>query len=98
MNYCKVCDLSIPDEFILDGECPACGGIVTVMCENDRVECGHGVVDGLAICPKCGAFMCPICGCHKVNPISRVTGYYGPVDAWNSGKRAELVDRVRYTV
>ena len=95
---CYSCKLDIPDEFVIENECPACGGICALACEKDVPGCNHGVVAGLKICDVCGAFVCPICGSHDVSPISRVTGYYSPVDAWCSAKQQELKDRTRYEV
>lgn len=86
------------DSFVENGKCPECGESVELACENDVPDCDHGVVGGIKICEICGKFVCPICGCHDVNPISRVTGYYSPIDAWCTGKKQELIDRTRYTV
>ena len=98
MYKCNVCKLAIPDEF-LDGEsCPECGAIVVKMCENDKAGCNCGVVAGLKVCEICGEFMCPECGCHEVNPVSRVTGYLQDVSGWNLAKKTELINRYRYEV
>lgn len=38
---------------------------------------------------------CPHCGGHNIDKLQRITGYLvGTTDRWNSGKRAELDDRV----
>ena len=59
-----------------------------------HTHCSHDVVDGIAYCPECGVPMCPICGCHDVAQVSRITGYLGDVARWNAAKRQELKDRV----
>jgi ribonucleoside-triphosphate reductase (formate) len=46
-------------------------------------------------CPHCrkmfrgGTFLCPKCQSSDVNVYSRITGYYGEVNRYNPGKRAE---------
>lgn len=41
--------------------------------------------------------ICPQCGSHKIDKLQRITGYLvGTTDRWNSGKRAELEDRVTH--
>jgi ribonucleoside-triphosphate reductase len=38
---------------------------------------------------------CPSCGSHHIDCLQRITGYLvGTTDSWNSGKLAELKDRV----
>lgn len=81
-----------------DGYCPKCGGKLEEMCPNDTGKCQHGLVSGVKKCELCGKWVCPLCGNHNVEPMSRVTGYYGPVNSWNKGKQAELSDRTRYEV
>jgi anaerobic ribonucleoside-triphosphate reductase len=68
------------------------------MCPNDTIECGHDIVEGLAYCELCGEPMCPICKCHDVSQVSRVTGYLADVAGWNAGKQQELKDRHRTDV
>lgn len=68
------------------------------MCPNDHTECGHEVIDGLAYCEMCGEAMCPVCGCHDVAQLSRITGYIQEVSGFNAGKAQELKDRTRYTI
>lgn len=99
-NYkCPGCHHIIPTSALPDGTCPVCGATdLTPMCPLDNYTCHHGVVSGTAICPICGAFICPVCGCHDVNPLSRVTGYLGPVGSWNKGKQQEFRDRVRTSI
>jgi len=100
MRYkCHLCHLIIPESELEYGNtCPKCHSSATVkkMCVNDTNECSHDVVDGLAYCPECGDAMCPVCGCHDVSQVSRITGYCSDVEGWNEAKKAELKDRVRY--
>lgn len=70
---------------------------LTPMCEEDHNECGHAIVDGIKYCDVCGEAVCPICGCHSVDQISRITGYMGSLKGWNSAKQQELKDRTRVT-
>ena len=38
---------------------------------------------------------CPKCGSSNIDKLQRITGYLvGTTDRWNSGKLAELKDRV----
>lgn len=68
----------------------------------DKYNMGYGSVNhNRNHCPKCGyenaekdATNCPKCG-TKFETIQRITGYLvGTTDRWNSGKLAELKDRV----
>lgn len=68
----------------------------------DKYDMGYGSVNhNRNHCPKCGyenadkdAEHCPKCG-TKFETIQRITGYLvGTTDRWNSGKLAELKDRV----
>lgn len=60
----------------------------------------------LTICVNCSKVspgllhMCPNCGAtgEAVEWWSRITGYYQRVKGWNAGKRAELMDRRRYSL
>lgn len=58
---------------------------------NRCMDCGHeDSVEGLTICPECGS--------TSIDRLQRITGYLvGTTDRWNSGKLAELKDRVRHT-
>lgn len=40
--------------------------------------------------------LCPMCASPVIDHISRVTGYYGHVNQWNPGKKAEYAQRHRY--
>ncbi len=68
----------------------------------DKYNMGYGSVNhNRNHCPKCGyenaekdQYTCPKCG-TKFETIQRITGYLvGTTDRWNSGKLAELKDRV----
>jgi hypothetical protein len=96
---CNGCNaLGIPDEDLIDGNCPICGAKVKEMCELDHLcTCAVDITGGTHTCPKCGEFVCP-CGSHSVFVISRVTGYLANVSSWGNGKRAEFADRQRYAI
>lgn len=55
---------------------------------NRCMDCGYeDATEGLTVCPKCGG--------HHIDTLQRITGYLvGTTDRWNSGKLAELKDRV----
>jgi hypothetical protein len=96
---CTSCKLAYLDEDLNeDKTCKKCGAKLTESCENDNIGCTHDISSGIKVCDKCGKFMCPICGSHDVEVLSRVTGYYSPVNAWCAGKQQELMDRKRYEV
>lgn len=68
----------------------------------DKYNMGYGSVNhNRNHCPNCGyenadtgMHECPKCGTH-FETIQRITGYLvGTTDRWNSGKLAELADRV----
>ncbi|MFA0821808.1 MAG: anaerobic ribonucleoside-triphosphate reductase [Methanomethylovorans sp.] len=40
--------------------------------------------------------LCPMCASPVIDHMSRVTGYYGHVNQWNPGKKAEYAQRHRY--
>ena len=52
------------------------------------LDCGFETADGgLKVCPRCGG--------TRLDLLQRITGYLvGTTDRWNSGKKAELKDRV----
>jgi ribonucleoside-triphosphate reductase len=58
---------------------------------NRCMDCGHeDAVEGEEVCPECGS--------HNIDKLQRITGYLvGTTDRWNSGKLAELHDRVTHT-
>lgn len=55
---------------------------------NRCMACGYeDATDNLTVCPKCGS--------THIDRLQRITGYLvGTTDRWNSGKLAELKDRV----
>ena len=57
---------------------------------NRCLDCGYENADtNLEVCPKCGG--------HHIDKLQRITGYLvGTTDRWNSGKLAELHDRVTH--
>ena len=54
------------------------------------LDCGYETAEsGLTVCPKCGG--------SRIDLLQRITGYLvGTTDRWNSGKKAELKDRVAH--
>lgn len=80
-----------------DGICPDCGEPnLVIMCPLDHCHCSHDIIAKIMYCPLCGEPICPECGSHDVEPISRVTGYLQATSGWNAGKQQELKDRSRY--
>lgn len=76
--------------------------IMQIVDMMDKYDIGYGSVNhNRNHCPKCGyenaekgQTHCPKCGV-KFETIQRITGYLvGTTDRWNSGKLAELKDRV----
>ncbi len=76
--------------------------IMQIVDMMDKYNMGYGSVNhNRNHCPSCGyenaekeAHNCPKCG-TKFETIQRITGYLvGTTDRWNSGKLAELRDRV----
>ncbi len=57
---------------------------------NRCLDCGYeNATADLDVCPKCGG--------HHIDKLQRITGYLvGTTDRWNSGKLAELHDRVTH--
>ena len=73
----------------------------------DKYNIGYGSVNHTrARCLDCGfenadkdTDVCPSCGSKNIDIIQRITGYLvGSVSSWNSGKKAELKDRVTHDV
>ena len=57
---------------------------------NRCMDCGHE--DAVV-----GETKCPVCGSTNLDTIQRITGYLvGTTSRWNSGKLAELKDRVTH--
>ena len=76
--------------------------IMQIVDMMDKYNLGYGSVNhNRNHCPKCGyenaekdVTNCPKCG-SKFETIQRITGYLvGTTDRWNSGKLAELKDRI----
>jgi len=59
-------------------------------------KCNKELVANTARCSICGLPMCPVCGNHAVEQLSRVTGYLQSVSGWNEAKKQEFSDRTRY--
>jgi ribonucleoside-triphosphate reductase len=57
---------------------------------NRCLDCGYeDATKNLKVCPKCGS--------ENIDRLQRITGYLvGTTDRWNSGKIAELNDRVTH--
>lgn len=77
-------------------------GVVDMM---DRLDMGYGSVNhNRNRCMECGyenaatnLNECPRCHSHNIDRLQRITGYLvGTTDRWNSGKLAELNDRVTH--
>lgn len=57
---------------------------------NRCMDCGHEDA-------TVGETKCPVCGSENLDTIQRITGYLvGTTSRWNSGKLAELKDRVTH--
>jgi len=58
---------------------------------NRCMDCGHeDAIENEEICPECGS--------RNLDKLQRITGYLvGTTDRWNSGKLAELKDRVTHS-
>lgn len=58
---------------------------------NRCMDCGHeDATENLQACPECGSL--------HIDRLQRITGYLvGTTDRWNSGKLAELKDRVTHS-
>lgn len=74
-------------------ECP----LALYVAEN-KTKCARETVALTAMCPICNLPMCPDCGNHNVDVISRVTGYLSTVGGWNASKKQEFEDRNRYNL
>ena len=77
--------------------------IMSVVDMMDRYNMGYGSVNhNRNRCMDCGyenadakLEQCPQCGSRHIDRLQRITGYLvGTTDRWNSGKLAELNDRV----
>ena len=81
--------------------------IMNVVDMMDHYNIGYGSVNhNRNRCMTCGfenadntLETCPHCGGHHIDRLQRITGYLvGTTDRWNSGKLAELNDRVRHDI
>ena len=79
--------------------------IMSVVDMMDRLDMGYGSVNhNRNRCMDCGyenatqdLKQCPRCGSTHIDRLQRITGYLvGTTDRWNSGKLAELNDRVTH--
>ena len=79
--------------------------IASVVDMMDKYDMGYGSVNhNRNRCLDCGyenassdLEVCPKCGSHHIDKLQRITGYLvGTTDRWNSGKLAELHDRVTH--
>ena len=79
--------------------------IMSVVDMMDRLDMGYGSVNhNRNRCMDCGyenaqpnLKVCPRCGSTNIDRLQRITGYLvGTTDRWNSGKLAELNDRVTH--
>ena len=77
--------------------------IMRVVDMMDKYNIGYGSVNhNRNRCMDCGfenadakMAVCPHCGSTHIDRLQRITGYLvGTTDRWNSGKLAELNDRV----
>jgi hypothetical protein len=98
---CLDCFLGyIQEAFISDGKCPICNSKnIAEHCELDRpCRCGKDIHETVKLCEKCGEPVCPVCNCHDVAAISRITGYMSEIGGWSFAKRQEFKDRKRYNI
>lgn len=78
--------------------------IMNVVDMMDKYDMGYGSVNhNRTRCMNCGyetardIEACPKCGSTYIDRLQRITGYLvGTTDRWNSGKLAELKDRVTH--
>jgi len=75
------------------GQCP-----LAIWVAHNDAKCHRETVPNTAQCPLCGNPMCPDCGNHVVDQLSRVTGYLSTVGNWNEAKKQEFKDRERYNL
>jgi hypothetical protein len=95
------CKVVLNESDLEEGKCPICNTVPEKMCKLDKVTCSHpseDVMSTVVFCEECGKPICPICSCHDVSQVSRITGYLSEIGGWNQGKQAELRDRTHYDV
>lgn len=101
MLKCELCKIILDETDLIDEKCPECGQKPVLMCKNDRGICSHPGEDQFGVllyCPLCGALCCPVCGCHDVMALSRITGYIQDIGGFNAAKAQEVKDRMHYDV
>jgi len=64
----------------------------------NKVKCSREMVPNTEICPICDHACCPDCMNHKVEQLSRVTGYLSTVSQWGASKAQEFKDRQRFNI
>ena len=79
----------------------SCMNLVRKIAENYRLPY-YTISPTYSVCPHHGyitgeVYKCPECG-EVTEVYSRITGYYRPVQNWNTGKTAEFKDRKTYDV
>ena len=74
-------------------ECPMAAWVA-----YNGAKCNKEMVANIASCPICGLPICPDCGNHAVEQLSRVTGYLSGVSGWNAAKKQEFLDRDRHNL
>jgi len=93
--YCKECQAFSPTSI-----CNSCGkpelDLKCILYTED--SCKHSGYVIPQRCPVCGEMICPDCGSHNIQIVSRVTGYLSPVSNWSKGKQQELFDRTRNSI
>jgi len=65
---------------------------------KNKTKCKHDMTPLTAQCPLCGNPVCPDCMNHKVDQLSRVTGYMAAVSGYNAAKKQEFKDRTRHNI
>lgn len=79
--------------------------VMDIVALMDKYNIGYGSINhNRNRCLDCGyedatkdLKICPCCGSDRIDKLQRITGYLvGTTDRWNSGKLAELKDRVTH--
>lgn len=79
--------------------------VMDIVALMDKYNIGYGSINhNRNRCLDCGyedaakdLEVCPHCGSNRIDKLQRITGYLvGTTDRWNSGKLAELKDRVTH--
>ena len=89
--WCKEFNEGNPIKIKTPEDCPIHQWVV-----HNKKRCGQTAVPAFKYCSVCGNPCCPNCYNHKVEQLSRITGYIGVVSSWNNAKKQELLDRKRY--